>query len=85
MRAELADGTELHFPDEMPDHAMDMEVMKHMAMKQHTTAMERHTEAMNNLARQMADLAAAFRAPRKITVERNIKDEVTGATSTIKR
>lgn len=84
MRAELANGQVLNFPDEMPDEVMDTEVRKHLAMLEHTAALNRNTDAMNNLAVKLADMAAAYREPRDITVKRDFKGEkVTGAISIV--
>jgi len=75
MIAELADGTKLKYPDDMPDETMDAMVMHHMELKRNTAMMEK-------LCMHIAELAAAYREPRKITVERDFKDEkVIGATS----
>ena len=68
MIAELADGKKLKFADDTPDEAMDAIVMLHIQVAELTKAIGRMEEA--------------YRAPRKIKVDYDFKDEkVIGATS----
>jgi hypothetical protein len=75
--AELADGRSLKLPDDTPDEVVDAIVMLHVQVAELTKAVRKQEEAFLRME-------SAFLAPRKITVERDFKDEkVTGATSTV--
>ena len=84
IRAELASGETLQFPDDTPDAMVEHMVRNHIQAKRDAAALERNTEALNNLARAMVDLAVAYREPREIKVKRDFADEkVVGATSEV--
>lgn len=77
--AELADGRSLKLPDDTPDEVVDATVMLHIQVAE-------LVKAVRDLQESNREMKAAFLAPRKITVERDFKDEkVMGAVSTVKK
>lgn len=82
IRAEIASGEVLQFPDGTPDADVHAAVLRHIESKQKMSAMERHTAAMERLAKAIDKMAAAYLAPREIKVNRDLSgDNVTGAKS----
>lgn len=61
--AELHNGTQIHFPDDMPDHEMDAAVHRHLGVKQPPSAEHKtqiiahaaHVEATNSVAAAMKE------------------------------